>query len=106
MLFNLSNMSHKKAGGSTSLGRDSQGQRLGLKASGGEKVKTGAILVRQRGTKFHPGEGVRRGKDDTLYALKEGKVTFTKKKTIRFDGHLRLRKFININETSTSKKKK
>jgi large subunit ribosomal protein L27 len=99
-------MSHKKAGGSTSLGRDSQGQRLGIKAYGGEKVKTGAILVRQRGTKFHPGEGVRRGRDDTLYALKEGEVCFTKKKTIRFDGHLRLRKFINIKEPSTEKKKK
>jgi large subunit ribosomal protein L27 len=88
------------------LGRDSQGQRLGIKTYGGEKVKAGAILVRQRGTKFHPGEGVRRGKDDTLYALKEGEVRFTKKKTIRFDGHLRLRKFINIEEPSTTKKKK
>ncbi len=99
-------MSHKKAGGSTSLGRDSQGQRLGVKAYGGEKVKPGTIIVRQRGTKFHPGEGVRRGKDDTLYSLKEGEVYFSKKKAVRFDSRLRLRKFANVKDATPIKKKK
>ena len=99
-------MSHKKAGGSTSLGCDSQGQRLGVKAYGGEKVKPGSIIVRQRGTKFHPGKGVRRGKDDTLYSLKEGEVYFSKKKAVRFDSRLRLRKFVNVKDASPIKKKK
>jgi len=99
-------MSHKKAGGSTSLGRDSQGQRLGVKTYGGQKVKPGTIIVRQRGSKFHPGKGVRRGKDDTLYSLKEGKVYFSKKKTVGFDGRLRLKKFANVKNFSLIKKKK
>ncbi|MCD6442134.1 50S ribosomal protein L27 [bacterium] len=99
-------MSHKKAGGSTSLGRDSRGQRLGVKTYGGQKVKPGTIIVRQKGTKFHPGEGVRRGKDDTLYSLKEGEVYFSKKKAVRFDSRLRFRKFANIKDSIPIKKKK
>ena len=99
-------MSHKKAGGSTSLGRDSQGQSLGVKAYGGQKVKPGVIIIRQRGTKFHPGDGVRRGKDDTLYSVKEGKVYFSKKKAVRFDSRLRLRKFVNVRDISSAKNKK
>ena len=71
-------MAHKKGLGSTRNGRDSRGQRLGVKRYGGEHVIAGNIIVRQRGTHFHPGENVGRGKDDTLFALCEGKVEFTK----------------------------
>ena len=69
-------MAHKKAGGSSRNGRDSQAQRLGIKKFGGEYVRTGNILARQRGTKWHPGKNVGRGKDDTLFALCEGHVKF------------------------------
>lgn len=69
-------MAHKKAGGSTRNGRDSHSQRLGVKRFGGEKVKAGNILVRQRGTKFHPGLNVGIGKDDTLFAKISGVVKF------------------------------
>ena len=69
-------MAHKKAGGSSRNGRDSAGQRLGVKRFGGESVLAGNILVRQRGTKFHPGANVGLGKDHTLFALKSGKVEF------------------------------
>lgn len=69
-------MAHKKGTGSTRNGRDSNAQRLGVKRYGGQMVKAGNILVRQRGTKFHPGANVGRGKDDTLFALIDGVVTF------------------------------
>ena len=69
-------MAHKKAGGSSRNGRDSESKRLGLKAFGGELVNAGSILVRQRGTKFHPGMNVGIGKDHTLFALATGKVKF------------------------------
>lgn len=69
-------MAHKKAGGSSKNGRDSAAQRLGLKRFGGELVKAGSIIVRQRGTKFHPGTNVGRGKDDTLFAKIAGTVKF------------------------------
>ena len=72
-------MAHKKAGGSTRNGRDSAGRRLGIKKFGGEKVIPGNIIVRQRGTIFHPGENVSIGKDHTIFALKEGQVFFEKK---------------------------
>ena len=65
-------MAHKKGLGSTRNGRDSHAQRLGVKKFGGERIKTGQIIVRQRGTHFHPGENVGRGKDDTLFALCDG----------------------------------
>lgn len=71
-------MAHKKGLGSTRNGRDSRGRRLGVKKYGGEHVIAGNIIVRQRGTHFHPGENVGRGKDDTLFALCEGTVEFTK----------------------------
>ncbi len=73
-------MAHKKGVGSTDNGRDSQSKRLGVKKFGGETVIAGNILVRQRGTKHHPGENVGIGKDHTLYALTDGKVVFRKKK--------------------------
>ena len=72
-------MAHKKAGGSSRNGRDSAGRRLGVKKFGGEAVIPGNIIVRQRGTKWHPGENVGMGKDHTLFALTEGRVTFARK---------------------------
>ena len=72
-------MAHKKAGGSSRNGRDSAGRRLGVKKFGGEAVVPGNILVRQRGTKFHPGSNVGIGKDHTLFALVDGKVSFRTK---------------------------
>ncbi len=72
-------MAHKKGLGSTRNGRDSNPQYLGVKAYGGEFIPAGAIIVRQRGTKFHPGENVGRGKDDTLFSLVEGVVAFERK---------------------------
>ena len=76
-------MATKKAGGSSRNGRDSAGRRLGVKKYGGESVTPGNIIVRQRGTKFYPGENVGIGKDHTLFALKEGKVSFKKKSSGR-----------------------
>ncbi|MEK7451889.1 MAG: 50S ribosomal protein L27 [Patescibacteria group bacterium] len=89
-------MAHKKAGGSTQLGRDSESKRLGVKISDGQAAKAGQILVRQRGTKIHPGQNVRKGKDDTLFAAINGMVKFTKKKVSNFHGALATRKFANI----------
>jgi large subunit ribosomal protein L27 len=73
-------MAHKKAGSSSRNGRDSNAQRLGVKRFGGQTVNAGEILIRQRGTKFHPGKNVGVGKDDTLFALKTGKVAFTNRR--------------------------
>ena len=89
-------MSHKKAGGSTRLGRDSNAQRLGVKIHDGQVVKAGMVIVRQRGTKMHPGKNVKRAGDDTLYALSNGKVKFTQHKRIRFDGAMKMTKFVNV----------
>ena len=71
-------MAHKKGLGSTRNGRDSHAKRLGVKMFAGQQIKTGQIIVRQRGTKFHPGDNVGRGKDDTLFALADGTVEFVK----------------------------
>lgn len=76
-------MAHKKGQGSSRNGRDSNAQRLGVKRFGGELVTAGSILVRQRGTKFHPGVNVKKGSDDTLFALVEGHVKFEYKKDNR-----------------------
>jgi large subunit ribosomal protein L27 len=73
-------MAHKKAGGSSRNGRDSQGQRLGVKKFGGESVISGNIIIRQRGTTYHPGTGVGLGKDYTIFAVTDGVVAFSKKK--------------------------
>ena len=72
-------MAHKKAGGSSRNGRDSQGQRLGVKKFGGQKVVPGNIIIRQRGTKYHPGAGVDMGRDYTIFAVVECAVKFSKK---------------------------
>ena len=82
-------MAHKKAGGSSRNGRDSESKRLGVKRFGGERVSAGSILVRQRGTKFHPGKNVGCGKDHTLFAKVDGEVIFTKK-------GIKLRQFVNV----------
>jgi large subunit ribosomal protein L27 len=84
-------MAHKKGGGSSKNGRDSAAQRLGVKRFGGENVKAGSILVRQRGTRFHPGDFVGKGKDDTLFAMAHGTVVFKE--------HLG-RKYISISPAS------
>ncbi|MDX1590471.1 MAG: 50S ribosomal protein L27 [Balneolaceae bacterium] len=83
-------MAHKKGQGSTRNGRDSESKRLGVKKFGGEVVRAGNIIVRQRGTKFHPGENVGRGGDDTLFALTDGTVSFRR----RGNG----RKFVSVEE--------
>ncbi len=79
-------MAHKKAQWSTSNGRDSNAKRLGVKLFGGQKAISGNIIVKQKGNKFWPAEGVSQGRDFTLYATREGTVTFTQKKRTRFDG--------------------
>lgn len=89
-------MATKKAAGSTSLGRDSAGRRLGIKISEGSWVKTGMIIARQRGTKYHPGVNVKKAKDDTLFALSTGFIKFSNKKIRKFDDSLKDCKFINI----------
>ncbi|CEN56527.1 50S ribosomal protein L27 [Candidatus Methylopumilus turicensis] len=76
-------MAHKKAGGSSRNGRDSQAQRLGVKAFGEQEVSAGSIIVRQRGTRMHAGENVGMGKDHTLYAKVDGKVAFAIKGALR-----------------------
>jgi len=82
-------MAHKKAGGSSRNGRDSQAKRLGVKVYGGEAIRAGGIIVRQRGTRIHPGVNVGVGKDHTLFALVDGKVAFATKGSL---GH----KYANV----------
>ena len=77
-------MAHKKGGGSSRNGRDSNSKRLGVKAFGGQQVTAGSIIVRQRGTRIHPGDGVGKGGDDTLFALRDGTVTFRSSRGRRF----------------------
>jgi len=89
-------MAHKKAAGSTSLGRDSESKRLGVKITDGQWAKAGSIIIRQRGTKYHPGLNVGIGKDDTLFALKPGFVKFTTKKLKKFNNTLKSSKIVNV----------
>ena len=89
-------MAHKKAGGSTQLGRDSISKRLGVKLFEGEYAKSGSIIIRQRGSKFRPGPGVMQGTDDTLFASINGIVHFAKKKIRKFHGHLEEAKFVSV----------
>ena len=89
-------MAKTKAAGSTRLGRDSLPKYLGVKLYGGQKAKPGAIIVRQRGTKFLPGKNVRRGDDDTLYAIAKGVVKFTTKRKKKFDGNQRIVKLVSV----------
>lgn len=89
-------MSTSKSGGSSKLGRDSRGQRLGIKLFGGQTAKIGMIIVRQRGTKYLPGKNVKRGSDDTLYAVKNGVVNFSTKLKKLFNGKQRIVKTVNV----------
>ena len=89
-------MAHKKAGGSTRLGRDSNPQYLGVKVYGGQVVGAGNVIIRQRGTHFHPGLHVKRGQGDTLFAMKDGVVEFKTKKVRNFTGNLVKRTFVNV----------
>jgi large subunit ribosomal protein L27 len=91
-------MSTKKAGGSSSNGRDSIAKRLGVKIYGNQKVETGNIIVRQRGTKFHPGKNVKRTNDDTLMSLIDGFVQFKKKQAIDFTGKSVSRTYVSVVE--------
>ena len=89
-------MSKTKAAGTSRLGRDSQPKYLGVKLFGGQAAKIGSIIIRQRGSKFTPGENTRKGKDDTIYAVKEGKVTFSTKRKKNFDGKVRTIKEVSV----------
>lgn len=89
-------MAHKKAGGSTSNGRDSNAKRLGVKKFGGQTVKAGNIIIRQRGTQFFPGLNVGMGKDHTLFALTPGKVQFVEKQLTKYDGRVYKDKLVNV----------
>lgn len=89
-------MAHKKAAGSTRLGRDSRAQRLGVKVFGDQLITAGGIIIRQRGTKFHPGRNVGIGKDDTLHALVSGTVKFQEKKVTAFSGNKDRRTFVHV----------
>jgi len=89
-------MAKTKASGTTRLGRDSQPKYLGIKLSEGQRAKLGSIIIRQRGTKFLPGKNVKRGGDDTLFALKEGLVRFTTKSKTGFNNSQREVKVVNI----------
>lgn len=89
-------MAHTKAKGSTKLGRDSESKRLGVKRSGGASINVGEIIIRQRGTHYYAGLNVRRGADDTLYALKKGIVNFADKRKIHFDGSKKKVKVVSV----------
>lgn len=89
-------MAHTKSSGAGKYGRDSQPKYLGVKKYDGERVKTGDIIIRQRGTKFLPGIGVKKGDDDTLFALREGIVKFMTRRKTRFDGSPRYAKTVSI----------
>ena len=96
-------MAHTKSKGSTALGRDSISKRLGVKLFGGQQANAGAVLIRQRGTKWRAGKNVRKGEDDTLYAGIDGTVTFDKKKITKFNGKLEKKTFINIEPVEATK---
>ncbi len=89
-------MAHKKAGGSTSLGRDSVSKRLGVKIFGNQAVQTGQVIIRQHGSKFHAGKNVRMGGDSTLYSLIDGTVKFQHKKSAKFHGNLRKTRIVSV----------
>jgi large subunit ribosomal protein L27 len=89
-------MSKTKQGGSSRLGRDSAAQRLGIKISAGQSVKTGMIIIRQRGTRYLLGKNVKKGSDDTIYAMKDGMVKFSSKSKKLFNGARRIAKVVSV----------
>lgn len=100
-------MAHKKAGGSTDNGRDSNAKRRGVKLYGGQSARPGNIIVRQKGTKWFPGEGVSMGKDFTIFATREGVVSFGTKRQLKFNGQTHYDTIVNVvpAETPTATKK-
>jgi large subunit ribosomal protein L27 len=97
-------MAHTKSGGSTKLGRDSKGKRLGIKKADGQKVKIGNVLIRQRGTKWHPGENTDIGRDDTIFSLKDGIVSFSVKRKKTFTGQIKKISLVNVVSEEKDKK--
>ncbi|MBU2540002.1 50S ribosomal protein L27 [Patescibacteria group bacterium] len=89
-------MATSKSAGSSRLGRESNAQRLGVKIYAGEKIKTGMIIIRQRGVKFLPGKNVKIGSDDTLYAMKDGVVKFTEKTKKNFNNTRKIVSVVNV----------
>ena len=96
-------MAHTKSGGSTKLGRDSRAKRLGIKKSDGQEVKAGNVLIRQRGTKWYPGENARLGSDDTIFSLKDGIVKFSVKRKKSFTGQMKKISLVNVYPEEKSK---
>jgi large subunit ribosomal protein L27 len=90
-------MAHKKAGGSTRNGRDSQAKRRGVKLFAGSFAQAGSIIIRQKGTNYFPGENCKMGVDFTIFALKDGKVQFDERKRTRFDGQVHRDIFVSVN---------
>ena len=95
-------MAHTKSAGSTKYGRDSQPKYLGVKKYDGEKVQAGDIVIRQRGSRYCAGTGVRKGSDDTLYAVTPGVIKFTRIRKVRFDGTTRVAPVINVISPSST----
>jgi large subunit ribosomal protein L27 len=89
-------MATSKSGGATRLGRDSQPKYLGIKIPEGKEAKPGMIIIKQRGSKYRPGKNVKKGGDDTLFAMKTGKVSFRKKKVTLFDGSTKLVRIVDL----------
>jgi len=89
-------MSKTKSAGSTKLGRDSKPKYLGVKLSDGQNVNTGNIIIRQRGTRFIPGKNTKLGRDDTIYATKDGIIKFSTKRMIKFDGNQKRKKIVSV----------
>jgi large subunit ribosomal protein L27 len=89
-------MAHRAGKKTARINRGSRSKRLGVKLYDGQKAKAGNIIIRQRGTKFLPGENVRKGKDDTLFATKTGKVVFESKNKTRYDGSKKVRKVVHV----------
>jgi len=98
-------MAHTKAKGTTKLGRDSESKRLGVKIFGGSPIKCGQIIIRQRGTAYTPGENVKRGNDDTLYATCDGIVSYREVSRIAFTGNRRKKQIVSVKANEKSKVK-
>jgi len=96
-------MAHTKAKGTTKLGRDSESKRLGVKIYGGSPIKCGQIIIRQRGTIYMPGDGVKKGGDDTLFAARDGVVNFKKINYRNFNGNRKLKQIVSVLESQISK---
>lgn len=99
-------MAHTKAKGTTKLGRDSESKRLGVKIFGGSAIKCGQIIIRQRGTKYLPGEGTRRGGDDTVFAIRDGIVEFKKIKRRNFTGNKQVKTIVTVAQRQNEKGKR